>query len=123
MTGTQSLNISRSPHEQKTKVRPVSVVFTEEESQNGQTTESRHLQDESCGRETRTSRSIFQAALTRKKTLRSIGQTTGTAGPSRIGLFRNRKPIETDTGGGLSIGITDRFQRARSGGQRNEDSL
>ena len=78
MTGTQSSNISSSPHDQKTEVRPVPVVFTEEESKNGQTTESRHLQDESCGQETRNER--FNISSDIDVGTSSIGQAAGTAG-------------------------------------------
>src|SRR5207248_4571058 len=80
MTDTQSSNISSSDHDQKTEVRPISFVFAEEESEDGQTTKSWHLQDESCGQETRTSGSILQAAVRQEQTLRSIGQATGLAG-------------------------------------------
>jgi hypothetical protein len=57
-------------HDQEAEIGKVSVVFAEEKSEDGQTKESRHVQDKSCGEETRTRRSVFQAELSQSETSR-----------------------------------------------------
>jgi hypothetical protein len=50
-------------NDQKTQIRQISAVFTQEGFENGQTKKSRHVQDEDCGDETRTRSPVLQAPL------------------------------------------------------------
>jgi len=50
---------TENPHDQKTQIRQVSVVFSQEKSQDGKTKKPWHVQDESCGEETREGRPVF----------------------------------------------------------------
>jgi hypothetical protein len=54
---------SSMEHDQETEIWQVSTVFAQEKSEHGQTKKSRHVQDKSCGEETRTRYSVFQAEL------------------------------------------------------------
>jgi len=56
-------NTSRNRYDQKTEVREVSAVLAQKGFENGQTKKSRHVQEQGCGEETRTRRSVFQAPL------------------------------------------------------------
>ena len=53
----------RNRYDQKTKIRQVSAVFSQESHENGQTKKSRHVQQQGRSEETRTRSSIFQAPL------------------------------------------------------------
>ena len=50
-------------HDQETERRQIPALFPQEESEDGQTKESRHVQHEGRREETRTRHSIFQAEL------------------------------------------------------------
>ena len=66
--GTQFVCEYSRQHDQETEIREVSVVFAQEESENREAKKPRHVLDGSTGKETRTSRSVFQATLTRSET-------------------------------------------------------
>jgi len=57
-------------HDQETEIREVSVVFAQEKFENGEAKKSRHVLDGSRGKETRTRRSVFQAAVSQSETSR-----------------------------------------------------
>jgi hypothetical protein len=57
-------------HDQETEIREVSVVFAQEKSENREAKKSRHILDGSTGKETRTRRSVLQAALSQSETSR-----------------------------------------------------
>src|SRR5205814_2307134 len=54
--------VKRNRHDPKTEIR-LSFVFAEEESEDRQAPQSRHIQDQSRRQKTRESCSVFQAAL------------------------------------------------------------
>jgi hypothetical protein len=63
----------QEPHDQETQLRWLPIVLSEEESEDREAKEFRHIQNAFCSQETRKSRAILQKEVTRKT--RSHGLT------------------------------------------------